>query len=158
MSEPTNTVNLDAIFSEHEALLSDGSRVAIHKLKVKYIKRALDTVARIVSGLSQKTVGVDDIMSVSMVAGFSLTPSVLLQLISNNWDEVFELIALHTSLDKEKIGELDIDDGLIIFAGVIRRNADFFVQNVVPLMVALAANAASDEKKATEPQEKSSAE
>lgn len=97
-------------------------------------------------------------MSVSMVAGFSLTPSVLLQLISNNWDEVFELIALHTSLDKEKIGELDIDDGLIIFAGVIRRNADFFVQNVVPLMVALAANAASDEKKATEPQEKSSAE
>ncbi len=147
MSEAVET-DLSKIFPDNCAVLSDGSRVEIHKLKMKYIKKVLDVVARIAGGLTQRSVSMDDVMSLRAVSQFALTPSTLLQLISNNWDEVFTLIALHTSLSRAKIEELDIDDGLILFAGVIRRNADFFVQKLVPLLVNLAAEV---ERKVPEP-------
>lgn len=141
------TSPLDALYGEAYVVLGGGRRVDVSKLKVRYIQRALTLVSSIFRKLNELSLGAkpdDPQLSFELLAAIAdrsapVNVSAILQLIADNWEEAFELIRLHTSLDKKDTDDLDIDDAVILIAAVVKRNASFFERTVVPLLIQLAA-------------------
>lgn len=140
---------LDALYGEAYVQLGDGRRVDVLKLKVRYVKRALELIASVFRRLHDLSGGQQsgDQLSLDLVASLvqsrsAIPVSAILQLISDCWEEAFALIRLHTTLSEEEASDLDIDDAVALIAAVIKRNASFFERTVVPYLIQLAAEVA----------------
>lgn len=130
---------LDAVFSGHEVILADGRKVALSKMKVRYLKPTLALIRKVIAGVSFATasapVMTGDAGVLAAAAPESLiTPDVILQLIADNLDDALTLISYHTSLTNEEMQELDLDAALPIIGGVVALNYDFFTSQVLPLL------------------------
>lgn len=134
---------LNAIYGTNEVTLSSGEKIEVSKMKVRYVKPALDLIRKVVSGLLAEgaIVTKSDLLTGNKGELLGVNPSAILQLISNSYDEAFELVSYHVAMDKEVLLDLDLEDGLALVAGVIRVNIDFFIKRVLPLLLEMATSA-----------------
>lgn len=64
-------------------------------------------------------------------------PAVVLQLIANRSDDMYSLIAAHSSLTKDELLDISLDDIAKIVVAEVEVNKDFFTQNVLPVLLRL---------------------
>lgn len=114
--------------------LADGREVILHKTKAKYVARVAQFVAKIVNDLAAvpgATLGVE-FMDASNNGS-------ILHLISKYAEELPEYVAMHCSLTKEEVDELDADDYVVLMIKIVNYNKRFFSERVAPLLAATTA-------------------
>lgn len=113
------------------AVLRDGKKVEVQRVKMRHIGALTALVSRVVDVL-----GVDDRGDVSIDLG---NRKILLQLISKIPEEVEVAVLLLTNLSAEEYAALDVADGLAVLEAVIRVNRSFFTEEVLPRFTSVVA-------------------
>ncbi len=151
-TEEVDTGTLESIYQGNTVTLLDGTVITISKMKVKFVKPALLLIKKLMQDVKEmekaKKPPTPDLTLeavVPVVPPSSLLESIgmdkddLLQLIADNYDSIYDLLAAHIAVGKDALGEMDIEDGTRIAIGVARINRDFFTQAVLRLAVQLEA-------------------
>ncbi len=110
--------------------IGDGREVEIRRCKVMQISRVLRLVSDFFGELEIKRVG--DIPQIDLQ-----NPSILLKLFAGYAEQVFEVASNLTSLTKEEMQELEMDDAILIVREVWLLNQSFFLQKILPLVQGL---------------------
>ena len=107
--------------------LSDGREVEIRRCKVLQISRVLRLVSDFFSDMKVKRVG--DLPNIDLQ-----NPGVLLNLLANYADQVFEVSAMLTSLEEDEVKELEMDDAILVVREVWLLNQNFFLEKILPMV------------------------
>jgi len=110
--------------------LADGRDVEIRRCKVLQISRVLRLVSDFFNELKVTKLG--DLPAIDLQ-----NPALILQLFANYADQVFEVAAMLTSLDKKEMEELEMDDAILIVREVWLLNQNFFLLKILPLVQGL---------------------
>lgn len=110
--------------------LTDGREVEIRRCKVLQISRVLRLVSDFFAELKVEKVG--DLPKVDLQ-----NPAIILNLLANYTDQVFEVGAMLTSLDDKEMQDLDMDDAILVVREVWLLNQSFFLQRILPLVQGL---------------------
>ena len=107
--------------------LKDGTEVVLRKCRTKDIGPVLKFAAHALEQM--------DITSLSSAKGISLdNPAIFLNLIANSADELCVLAARLSSLSKDQMEDLEVDDSILIFTELFTINKDFFSKSILPLV------------------------
>lgn len=118
----------DAIANEPVIVeLGDGREVEIRRCKVLQISRVLRLVRDFFKDLKVEKIG--DIPQVDLQ-----NPTMLLGLLVDYADQVFEVTSMLTSLDEKDMQELEMDDAILVVREVWLLNQNFFLQKILPLV------------------------
>lgn len=107
--------------------LSDGREVEIRRCKVLQISRVLRLVSDFFSDMKVKRVG--DLPNIDLQ-----NPAILLNLLANYADQVFEVSAMLTSLEEDEVKELEMDDAILVVREVWLLNQNFFLEKILPMV------------------------
>ena len=107
--------------------LGDGREVEIRRCKVLQISRVLRLVSDFFTDMKVKRVG--DLPSIDLQ-----NPAILLNLLANYADQVFEVSAMLTSLEEDEIKELEMDDAILVVREVWLLNQNFFLEKILPMV------------------------
>jgi len=115
--------------------LSDGTNVDIYKCKVKQLAPMLEFVRFVLEKLQ--------INSVTNLPVIDLDdPNILLSLLVDSSEKVFEVGAMLSSLTEEGFVDLELDDAITVLAKEWEVNKDFFLKSVLPKLDGLRQNTA----------------
>lgn len=125
-----------------------GKTVTITKLKMRHIPTVLvvfDLLRKEMEGKSKELdVEFDKLKAAEDAEGLTAfandigaTDGVLVQLISQHFDKVVELLSVCSGLTIEEANDLDLDEATAIATGVVLMNRDFFMERVLPTMLKL---------------------
>jgi len=121
----------DAIANEPVMVqLSDGRDVEIRRCKVLQISRVLRLLSDFFNEMKVKRVG--DLPKVDLQ-----NPTVLLNLLANYADQVFEVSAMLTSLEEKDVQQLEMDDAILVVREVWLLNQNFFLKKILPMVQTL---------------------
>lgn len=109
--------------------MSDGTNVEIRKVTL----RTLPLLVSYLQSVMDSLVVVDSNGAITGVADMK-NPSSVLHLISQHLDPSYDVLVALTSLDKERLLDLPLDDVLVVAQRLWGVNVDFFVKKVAPLL------------------------
>jgi hypothetical protein len=113
--------------------LYDGSSVQIYKCKLKHAAKVARAVNTVLMGL-----GVDSIEGASSINLDN--PQTLLSTLDISSESLMDALEALTSLDRDAIDELDLDDALKLLGKVVEVNRDFFLKRVMSALNELMPN------------------
>lgn len=123
----------------NEATLHDGTKVKVHKCKLRHAAKVARAVNVILIGL-----GVDNLEGVESIQ--ISNPQVLLNCLDMATDSIMDAMEALTGLSRAEVEELDIDDAILLLAKVVEVNRDFFLKRVQVALKELMPQSAASKK------------
>jgi hypothetical protein len=134
--ELSASVVVNTLMRKKTIELSENREVEIRLCKVKDVAVFVEFVTMLweQSGINS---GLEDEETLKAIVRAKLRDvSFLLKLISDKGPEVFAIVSRFSSLTLAEVGELDLDDMIVLTQNVLGLNYDFFIQRVLPLVKA----------------------
>lgn len=120
-----------------------GRDVEVRICKVRDIPDFLNLVSKLWVDLG---LTLDNVAEIEATVAAKLNDGgLLLKLISNNWDEVVNVLSKLSNLKKEEVEELDLDDAVLLVKRAVEINYTFFIRKVLPLLPGVIAEKLAEE-------------
>lgn len=135
MNDPVKTLET-AIQADGDITLRDGSVVKVKKCQL----RQLPVVARFVQKVQALAI-TDAILADSMTRAdgqidvLMKDPTFISQLIVQLEADTYGLVASFCDLDSDGVANLELDEAMLVISRVVGDNIDFFVRQVLPMVV-----------------------
>jgi len=118
-------------------LPTSGRTVEVKKVTLRTMKPVLDLVGRALADLKLAPKAGGDLAS--FVPTIDMTdPATIVKLISTYYEDLLDIVVAHTTLSKDEIQDLDLDDSVLVVQAVLVLNKDFFMTKVLPSLRVLA--------------------
>lgn len=112
---PNTTVSIDS-----------HGEVTIKRVTARTIKPVVEYVTTILGSLEAAGVSAHT---------FTATPALVLQLISQHMDSTLEMVCVFSSLPREAVDDLPLDELVVVVLAIVRENYRFFTERLAPLLV-----------------------
>lgn len=118
---------LDMLFKDNTVDLPVAQKkVRIKKATLRTLKPIIDLLQQVIADLE---LTVDNLPSLDLK-----DPSTILKLISKYYDQVMDLAAEHSEVERDELVDMDMEDSVLLIQCVIALNQDFFMTKVLPTL------------------------
>lgn len=152
MSEAAKQKNIDGeaelqTIANEENLtveLKDGTTVTVQKCKLRHAPATARLASTVLANLNITTLeGLDNFMELN-------NPMMIAAVIEYAYDDFITALSQMTNLTKDQLGDLEIDDALLVGAKVVEVNQTFFLNRVATVLRGLRKSDPEENQKSKE--------
>lgn len=99
--------------------------VTIKRVTARTIKPVVEYLTTILGSLESAGVSAHT---------FTATPALVLQLISQHMDSTLAMVCVFSSLERETVDDLPLDELVVVVLAIVRENYRFFTERLAPLL------------------------